>query len=50
MSKKSDNAKEKIEILFATLSKSEQADLMVSLYYSMDAYHKDRFLEETENA
>lgn len=50
MSKKSNNISGAIEILFATLSESEQVDLMASLYYSMDDMHKDKFLEETENA
>ena len=50
MYEKSDKTRLQIANLFGTLSKSEQADLMVSLYYSMDDYYKDRFLEETENA
>jgi hypothetical protein len=50
MSKKSESAMEKIEILFSTLSGREQVEVMTTLYYSMDDYTKDRFLEETENA
>jgi len=36
--------------LFNGLSKSEQVETLVTLYYSMYDSQKDKFLEETENA
>lgn len=38
-----------IQLLFSTLSESEQVMLMTELYYSMRDGQKDKFLEETEN-
>ena len=39
-----------IMVLFNNLSAREQVELLTSLYYELDDYHKDQFLEETENA
>lgn len=50
MNKQSNAIYTTIPQLFEVLSKDEQVSLMAELYYSMDAYHKDKFLEETENA
>jgi hypothetical protein len=36
--------------LFNDLSATKQVELLTSLYYELDDYHKDQFLEETENA
>ena len=39
-----------IKQLFETLNKTEQVDLMASLYHSMNDAQKNNFLRETENA
>jgi len=39
-----------INTLFRGLSKSAQVEIMVSLYYEMDASQEDKFLGETDNA
>lgn len=36
--------------LFNDLSATEQVELLTSLYYELDDYHKDQFLCETQNA
>jgi hypothetical protein len=50
MAKKTDAIFTYVQQLFGELSKSEQVDLMTTLYYSMLDGQKDEFLRETENA
>lgn len=39
-----------ITTLTLGLSDSAKVELMTMLYYDLDAYHKDEFLRETDNA
>jgi hypothetical protein len=39
-----------IETLFDKLNKTQQVEVLSSLYWKLTDYQKDRFLEETENA
>lgn len=36
--------------LFNELSTTKQVELLTSLYYELDDFHRDQFLKETENA
>ena len=42
--------KEMIYHLFDELTYTEQVEVLSSLYYELDDFHKDMFLRETENA
>lgn len=44
-----DNTEEIIR-LFGEMKIEKQVELLVFLYEDLDDYHKDRFLEETDNA
>ena len=44
------NTQDTIMVLFNNLSAKEQVETLVALYYELDDYHKDCFLEDTENA
>ena len=44
------NNTEEIIRLFGEMNTEKQVELLVTLYEDLDDYHKDRFLEETDNA